>query len=154
MYGMPHEQGEKGEFALNTAQIGSLLIVLSVALVLGIAALVVNRIYRTKQRNSNTVSQKQSVDREGFRTAIWASAVIVAAHPTEHDARHARVELMLEVEGPDGTRYPAKTTWWVDPNYLHLLRPGETVQIKIDRQDGMRIYPNVEWAEPLEWGRY
>ena len=148
---MPREPGEKGVSALNTAQLESLVIALIVALVLGIAALVVNRIYKSKLRASNTVDIQKEADKEGFRTAIWASAVIVAAHPTEHDSGHARVELMLEVEGPDETRYPARATWWVDPNYLHLLRPGESVQIKIDKQDAMRIYPNVDWAEPLGW---
>lgn len=136
---------------ITPSQIDSLLIALGVALVLAIAVFVINRMYKSRLKADKTIDQQKKVDQERFRTAVWASAVISAVRTETKDQEHIRVDLMLDVEAPDEVRYPAKTTWWVDPDYVHLLRPGEIVQIRIDRQDGMRIYPNVEWAEPIGW---
>ncbi len=125
------------------------------ALVLAIAVILVYIFYRNRQRSERLALQQKSSLRERFRAALWSSAVVTASSSLaaqEGGRGKVQVRLELDVETPDGQRYPARANWWVDPDYLSLLRPGESVLIRIDRQDGMRIYPNVEWAEPYEWG--
>lgn len=125
------------------------------ALVLAVAVAAVYYFYRSKQRGETLTMQREAELKERFRGAIWSSAVVIASSSMtaqENGRKKVRVQLELMVETPEGRRYPAKTAWWVDPGYLGMLRPGESVLIRIDPQDAMRIYPNVDWAEPLEWG--
>lgn len=134
---------------------GSILITLFAALLLIVAAAVIYFVYQGKQKAGSELRQRIESGQERYKSALWASAVITASSSMIKDRTgkdKVRVELGLEVEPPEGEPYPAKTIWWVEPNFLHLLRPGESVLIKIDRLDGMRIYPNVDWAEPFEWG--
>lgn len=125
------------------------------ALVLVIAVALVYIFYRNRQRSENLARQQKITQRERFRNAVWSSAVVIASSSMagqEKNRGKALVRLELDVETPEGQRYPARANWWVASDYLHLLRPGESVLVRIDQQDGMRIYPNVEWAEPYEWG--
>jgi uncharacterized membrane protein len=124
------------------------------ALVLVIAVAVVYYFYRSRQRSTSLAHQQKLGLEERFRNAVWSSAVVIASTSmaaAESGREKVRVSLELEVETPEGRRYPVKTTWWVDPGYLGMLRPGESVLIRIDQQDAMRVYPNVDWAQPLEW---
>lgn len=140
----------------NATSFDTFIAMLLVALLLIVAAVVVYFVYKRRRQTDNVASQRRGAELERFRTAVWASAIVNASSSMSAEGRgneKVRVELNLEVAPPEGERYPVKSTWWVDPNYLHWLRPGDSVAIKIDRLDGMRVYPNVEWAEPIEWGR-
>lgn len=124
------------------------------ALVLVIAVAVVYVFYRNRQRSAALALQQKREMEERYRNAVWSSAVVTASSSMtvqEMGREKVQVRLELDVETPDGQRYPARAAWWVDPEYLNLLRPGENVLIRIDPHDGMRIYPNVDWAQPLEW---
>jgi len=140
----------------NQAQIDTLLIIILIAAVLLIGVTIVYTIYKNQQRRDQAGLEEMTAAMERFRSAIWSYAVVIASTSMQvvhkAGADKVRVRLELDVETPTGERYPAKSTWWVDPDHLHLLRPGETVAIRIDQQDGMRIYPNVDWAAPPEWG--
>ena len=139
----------------NQTNLESALIILVVALGLVAAVAVVYLLYQKWQRRDETARRHRSVVAERYRKAIWASAVVVTSTSMAAGGlanEKVRVDLKLDVVPPEGERYPVRTAWWVDPEYLQRLRPGETVLIKIDRMDGMRIYPNEDWAEPLEWG--
>ncbi len=120
-----------------------------------IAVAVVYVFYRSRQQSAALAIQQKKELEERFRNAVWSSAVVTASSSMavqEAGREKVQVHLELDVETPEGQRYPARAAWWVDPEYLGLLRPGESVLIRIDPLDGMRIYPNVDWAQPLEWG--
>lgn len=143
--------GSLGAQTLSDTVVFSLI----AALVLVIAVAVVYVFYRSRRQSESLALQRKMELEERFRNAVWSSAVITASSSmTVQNMRRDKVQvrLDLEVESPQGQRYPAKTVWWVDPEYLGMLRPGESVLIRIDPQDGMHIYPNVDWAQPLEWG--
>lgn len=140
----------------NRVQFETLLVVVVIAAVLVIAVTVVYMIYKNRLRSTRALLQHQAAAEARFREAVWSYALVIASTSMQvtrkAGADKVRVQLELDVETPAGERYPAKSTWWVDPDHLRLLRPGETVAIRIDQEDGMRIYPNVDWAAPSEWG--
>jgi hypothetical protein len=130
------------------------LILLFIALALAALAAIFYLIYVSRQRAAKVVDQRKLNLKERYLSALWGSAVVISSSSMDINgpsADEVQVKLTLDVETPKGDRYPAKATWTVDPNFLHFLRPGETIPIRIDSLDGMRIYPNVDWAESLEW---
>ena len=128
-------------------------VLLFIALALAAFVVIVYLIYISRQRTKSASDLRKMDFRQRYLTAFWGSATVISAKrrdEPEPNEGNVLVDLQMEVETPEGNRYPVKTTWSVDSNFLHHLRPGETVSIKIDRLDGMRIYPNEDWAEPLE----
>jgi len=139
---------------INRVQWDTTVIALLVALALVIGAAVVYILYKTRQRRDETAHQQMLAMEERLRKASWASAVVIASNSMAarvSSSDKVRVTLELNVVPPEGEPYPVKTTWGVDPDYLKMLRPGETVLVKIDPFDGMRVYPNESWAQLLEW---
>lgn len=84
-----------------------------------------------------------------YDRAVWAGATVISARHTPavgSGQGKARVSLRLQVKQQDGRTYQAATTWIVNLANLAQVQPGQSVSIRIDREDPRRIYPNAPWA--------
>jgi hypothetical protein len=88
------------------------------------------------------------------KQGVWTGATIVTerAYIATH-GRHekARVDLLLQVQPPDGEPYQAKTTWLVKEGLLSQLKSGQQISVILDRDVPERIYPNMNGAEFWVW---
>lgn len=121
------------------------IIVLIFALVLAVVALIVVLAFRGMYRTAQKA-------REGFGRAIPATAKVVHVGESINAEGYDTVDVAVtfEVVPPSGDPYKVKTTWSVDPASVSKIQKGETVAIRIDRDDRRKIYSAEPWAQSLE----
>lgn len=86
---------------------------------------------------------------ERFEKALVADAVVKSITDTKvmGDMRgKIKMDLNLEVYLKGDGCYEISTSWIVDVSAVSMVQPGETVSVKVDKDDKSKIYPGVNWA--------
>lgn len=96
--------------------------------------------------------REQETLRERMRAAQPAAATVISARVEQSNPAGARLRahLALRVEPPGGEPFTAAVDWLVDATMQSYLQPGSPLSVKIDLQDARRVYPNLQWAHPVE----
>lgn len=81
--------------------------------------------------------------------AVPAKAKVVAVGRswTQKNRGSVMIRLRLEVYPPEGEPYQVRATWEVDPASIPKVQEGQTVAVKIDRENSQIIFPRVSWAQ-------
>jgi hypothetical protein len=110
--------------------------------------LIFARLMRQSARESLEAERRQRQHLQRLNQAGYAEASILSVRNSAAvGVSDVKVDISLQVKPPDGASYQAITTWLVELAALSQLQPGQTLQVKIDRNDSRLIYPVSEWAK-------
>jgi len=129
-----------------------------IAIVLLPVLLIVFIIYRLNQKKAERV-------RDGQRTlddsVVWLRntpplpALVVSTKETLNPEAHdiAKMDLVLEIQLPQGDPVQVSTCWLVEIPSLSQLKPGMSVLVKFDPKKPQRVFPAVPWARAWLFGK-
>ncbi len=126
--------------------------IIIVALVIGVGlvvvlvvALVIFLILRSMARSTRQVQ-------DDFDRAMPASATVLHVGQSSSAGSYGTVdvELTLQVDPPMGNPYQVRTTWAVDPAAIAKIQAGQTVAVRIHRDNPQKVYSAESWAQSLE----
>ncbi|MEN6349568.1 MAG: hypothetical protein ABFD08_09280 [Syntrophomonas sp.] len=122
------------------------LIVVLIIIAAAFTIIIITRHIR-KKKLEYILLQRSLAQRQA--SAYIANATIIQAYGgmTGEQGAQARFELSLKVLAGQNESYQARTTWLVDINALDYMKAGNTVSIRIDREDRNIIYPGASWAK-------
>ncbi|KAB8146014.1 hypothetical protein F8S13_02750 [Chloroflexia bacterium SDU3-3] len=117
--------------------------------ILAIAGVIVLTIRQSMRSWALETTSHIAAMREREACAVWAGATVVSiiSDPHQH-AEHgsATMELLLQIQPPQGAPYTTRTRWNVDLSARPLIQPGAQLPIKIDAHEPKIVYPNISGA--------
>jgi hypothetical protein len=129
------------------------IVILVLSVPLAIVGAVVWGLRRYERNLARSARQNSAEHREAMARAIWAGAKILTAQNEGGAAMmhtgKTHVRLWLEVTPPEGKPYEVAATWRVDLGMLPQFQSGQTVSVKIDRDNPKKIYPNMGGVEDV-----
>jgi hypothetical protein len=123
--------------------------VISFALVL---ALIFARLMRKTTGRAHEAQERQLEHDQRRRQASYAQATVLGvSSSTAIGLSEVKVDLRLEVQPVGISSYNSETTWLVELAWLAMVQPGKTIQVRIDSDDPLKIYPGADWAKLWLW---
>lgn len=123
--------------------------VISFALIL---AFIFARLRRKTTEQAREAQKRLRQYEQRLRQASYGRATVLEVYNSAAiGLSEVKVDLRLEVQAPNGTSYISDTSWLVELAWLTQVQPGSTLQVRIDQNDPLQIYPGADWAKLWLW---